>query len=362
MEEKKKVRIGLGTFDLIKGIAMLSIIFIHTEWRYSAEQCPIFKSLGIVFALLLGSGAMPMFFMVSGYGFKEKSEKIILKKTFSELLLPYLRAIPIFFFVYCVLQYPLFVSKVDLLKSAVLSSGGFIFGIPRPGYFLGDDISAGPLWFFLALFISTNLLNLVLKVKNEAIQMVLVVLCVLTGYALLKVDFLFYCLPQGLMALGFCYFGLLMKKKKFLDHWLYSKWTYIILAPIWFLMLAATLTGKSKGFDMAYGRFNLLEYMGAGASALLSMMIYIHFSRFDWKVFDWIGTIGRYSYWILYTHAIEMLAFPWYELVVFNPRPRLALLIELILKVIVILVGCAIFKKSSQIRYKKESERYRSKK
>lgn len=354
MAEKKKVRIGLGTFDLIKGIAMLSVIFVHTQWRYDAQQFPLFNSLGLIFAILLGSGAMPMFFLVSGFGFKEKPEKMVLKKTFSELLIPYIRAIPIFFFSYCALRYILFPTGWDLIKAAARGSCGYLLGIPRPGYiFENDSISAGALWFFLALFIATNLLNIVLKIKNTAIQTITVILLVVAGYMLLKLDFLFYCIPQGLMALGFCYFGFMMKKRKLLERWMYSKWTYLILVPIWLLMLAATLTGKSTGFDMATGGFSPLEYLGAGCSGLFSMIISIYLSKFDLKWLEWIGTIGRYSYWILYTHAIEMLAFPWYDLAVLNPNGHMSLMNELTIKVIVILTGYMIFKKCSQIKYQR---------
>lgn len=354
MAEKKKVRIGLGTFDLIKGIAMLSVVFVHTRWRYDAEQFPLFNLLGLIFAILLGSGAMPMFFIVSGFGFKEKSEKVVLKKTFSELLIPYIRAIPIFFFAYCALRYILFPTTWDLIKAAARGTCGYLLGIPRPGYFFeNDSISAGALWFFLALFIATNLLNIVLKIKNTTIQAITVILIVVAGYMLLKLDFLYYCIPQGLMALGFCYLGFIMKKQKLLDCWMYSKWTYFILVPIWFLMLVATLTGKSAGFDMANGRFSPLEYLGAGCSGLFSMIISIYLSKLDLKWMEWIGTIGRYSYWILYTHAIEMMVFPWYELAEANPSRPVALAIELTLKVIVILTGCMIFKKCSQIKYQR---------
>lgn len=354
MTEKRKVRIGLGTFDLIKGIAMLSVIFAHTKWRYDVQQFPVFNSLGLIFAILLGSGAMPMFFMVSGFGFKEKAEKVVLKKTFSDLLIPYIRAIPIFFFAYCALRYILFPTSWDLIKAAARGACGYLLGIPRPGYFFGNQsISAGALWFFLALFIATNLLNIVLKIKNTKIQSITVILLVIAGYILLKLDFLFYCIPQGLMALGFCYFGFIMKKKKLLDRWMYSKRMYFILVPVWFLMLVVTLTGKSTGFDMADGRFSLLEYFGAGCSGLFSMMVSIYLSQFELKGLSWIGTIGRYSYWILYTHAIEMLVFPWYELADASPNRYIALVIELVLKVIVILIGCMIFKKCAQIRYQR---------
>ena len=354
MAEKKKVRIGLGTFDLIKGIAILSVIFVHTSWRYDEQQFPLFNFLGLIFGLLLGSGAMPMFFMVSGFGFKEKPEKTVLKKTFSELLIPYIRAIPIFLIAYCALRCILFSSGWDLIKAAAKGACGYLLGIPAPGYFFENDyISAGALWFFLALFIATNLLNIVLKIKNSTMQTIAVILIVAAGYMLLKLNFMFYCIPQGLMALGFCYFGFILKKQKLLDRWMYSRWAYLILVPIWLLMQIATITGIGTGFDMATGNFYLIEYLGAGCSGLLSMMVSIHCSRYDWKGLECIGTVGRYSYWILYTHAIEMLVFPWYELAESNPSRHLALVIELTLKAIVILIGCMIFKKCSQIKYQK---------
>ena len=82
MTEQKKIKIGLGSFDLIKGIAILSVIYLHAGW----DSC-FSNIVNIVWKSFLG-GFMPMFFILNGYSFKKKPIIKMLKKTGSDFLVP----------------------------------------------------------------------------------------------------------------------------------------------------------------------------------------------------------------------------------------------------------------------------------
>ena len=75
MVEKKKVRIGLGAFDLIKGIAIIAVILHHTRSGQSGVDSSFLVNLLKSFSC----GLMPMFFIVSGYLFNRKSPKRVEK-------------------------------------------------------------------------------------------------------------------------------------------------------------------------------------------------------------------------------------------------------------------------------------------
>ena len=67
--EGKQIRINISSFHLIKGMSMIIVILGHMAYFYDMEWV---KSTlwGIKF---FGAPLMPMFFIISGFGFKEKS-------------------------------------------------------------------------------------------------------------------------------------------------------------------------------------------------------------------------------------------------------------------------------------------------
>ena len=67
-----------------------------------------------------------------------------------------------------------------------------------------------------------------------------------------------------------------------------------------------------------------------------------------------IRKIGTLSFWIIYTHGIELLAVPWEKIAEENPYPYFALLIEVGLKIVIAVMGCMIFKKISQVNYRRK--------
>ncbi len=67
-------KIRLDEFDILKGIAMLSVIVSH-----------------IYFEAFFSLYHIPLFFFVSGYFFKQKNPIDLLKSNCQQLLLPYIK-------------------------------------------------------------------------------------------------------------------------------------------------------------------------------------------------------------------------------------------------------------------------------
>jgi len=348
MAEKKKVRIGLGTFDLIKGIGILAVVIFHAL-RFNPEAQ--METMGLL-ANSVGSlfcGMMPMFFIIGGYGLKQKPVMKTLKKTFSELVVPYLVAIPIAILLQLLLwnkTYPDLAHGLEVMKNQVIS------------FLLGTD-ATGPLWFFLAMFIANNVLNLILNIRKKWMQALAVGLCVAAGFAVMHLDFRYFRIIEGMTAVGYCYIGYLLKEKKLLGTAMYSVWTYIILIP---LVLLQLWVNGGAGFDMMKADYSFLSYALAGCSGIFLIFIGLFLEQVKWDWLDLIRKCGMYSYWILIVHTIDSIAFPWYVMWKELESPYLAIPISIGLRIVVIVVGCGIMKKITNLKYKKRMTRGSNKK
>ena len=353
MAEKKKVRIGLGTFDLIKGIAIFLVIISHVQPRFPLNELPFLAPL-VCLESILGPGLMPMFFIMSGYGHREKKAGAMLSKSFSELIIPYLCAIPIYLCAHFVLLWPVYECMKDRLVNIGVRFLGFLLGLPVEKDIFGHHVWAtSALWFFLALFIAENLLNLIIKIKNQYLQFLGVALCIGIGFLLLSVDFNYYCIPQGLHATAYCYLGYLLKKHKLVEQGLHLKWVYIILGSI-VVIQTIWATYSDQWFAMAAGDYNILKYIAAGLNGMFFLYVGVWCDRLEWKWLELFRKMGMYSYWIIIVHSLETLSFPWYELDLENPVPLLAFSIEITLKTIIIISGCVILKRLSQSKYRRK--------
>lgn len=338
----------MGAFDFAKGIAVLGVILFHMRNRYRYQELPFLIPL-YVFLLVIGSGLMPMFFIISGYGFKEKKQTVILKKTFSSMIVPYLVSIPIVAALFLLTSYPAFYPRDRLWDRFWGLMSGLALGMPE-NKMVGDfEIWAiVTMWFFIALFIAQNMLNTIAKVKKTPVQLVLVAGCVLAGMALKTLDIGYFCIPQGLMAVGFCYLGYAIKRWKLLDRMYFAPWVWIMLALLYLPQLF------NGGFNMASGDYNIFDYLSAGCGGVLILFLALWCNRLEGRLVDGIRKVGIQSFWIIYTHGIERLALPWDQMAEANPWPILAFIIEVCMKVIIFMIGCMIFRKIAQINYNRK--------
>jgi len=357
MAEKKKVRIGLGSFDLIKGIAIFFVIFAHVQPRFPSNELPFLVPFAFL-GSLQAQGSMPMFFIMSGYGHREKKPDAVLRKSFSELIVSYLWAVLICLCVRLLFAWPIYYGSMERrLEDLFAYFMAFLLGLPAEKDLFGVHLwASGALWFFLALFIAENLLNLIVKIKNNYLQFLSVALCIVAGFLLFRVDFDYYCIPQGLHATAFCYLGYLLKKHKLVERGLYSKWVYIVLGSF-VVVLAIWIAYSGNWFGMAAGNYDFFMYIAAGINGVFLLFAGVYCDRLEWKWLEPLRKMGMYSYWIIIVHSIETLGFPWYELKQESPSSLLAFCIEVAMKVIIITTGCAICKRLSQSKYKRKMVR-----
>lgn len=349
--ESKKIKTNLASFDLAKGIAIILVVISHTYGHYDWSQSGMHQVFTIV-SCVFGTGILTAFFIVTGFGLKAKPPKAMLKKSFSDLIVPYLWIMAAYIVVFPLVRYPITGSWPVVLDQAARFGIAFLLGYARYGKVLfGVQIFwCTAAWFLLATFIALNVLNLILRLKNQVAQVVCVVLCAVIGNLLFSVEFFYFCIPQGLRAVGYLYIGYLIKKYDLFWRLQSNVWTYVVLLPFCLIEMKLGTLDNTVFLNV------LLEYFGSAFSAIFFLLVCVYLGTFEWKGLDWIKRAGIYSYWIICLHSVEMDIIPWHlNAQLFSQHPLLGFGIELFLKAAIIIIGCFILKKIAKERYKRRS-------
>lgn len=352
MSKTKTLRINLGTFDLIKGFCLIALILGHSAPRYDMDQL---KFLLPIVAVLtpFKAGTNPMFFLISGFTFREKPVKKMLEKSSSSLLKPYLYVLLFIAVLFPLNHYLCYRWWPGAWEETVRTVLAFLLGVPESGemvfgYSLYEN---SVVWFLLALFIAQNLLNLVLKVKNEYLQFAGATCCFLVGYALRCLDFSYFCLPQGLLGTGYCYIGYMLKKHNFFTNGKKQIAAYVILIVVTVCSLLFDEVSMTHGTP----KFGLASYLGAACAGILLMAVGVHAGRLEWRCLDWIKKTGVYIFWIICIHSVEMTCVRWYMLTeYFAERQIIALAIELCAKLTIFILVVLVLKQISKRNYRRE--------
>ena len=352
--ENQPKKVCLGSFNFIKGVAICIIVLGHIAVDFEVSRLTWFYPLFVVLDLLK-TPFMPLFFIISGYGFVPNSVKSTFKKMVKSLIVPYL-VVALVFTLGRPIGECIQTQKWDqILDKSISVALAFLVGVPIPGKVLfGYKLShCAIVWFLLALFWAYNMLNLILKVRHTGLQVVLVLGCAMLGYGLFKLDFTYFCIPHGLIATSYFYVGYLLKKHKLLEKGLPGKWMY----PIW--IVAAVLYATWGYFDLCYGEFRFfpVDYIGVALLALLLLVVGIYLGRLEWKIFNIVNNIGIYSYWVICIHSIEQKCIPWKMLIKATESfPNVGFILTLIIKAIIIMAVCKLLKRLNKMKYRKRKK------
>lgn len=354
MTENKKIKITLSSFDLIKGVSILFVILGHMMYFFDPEHLARIAPVLYFFKPLFIS-LMPVFFIISGYGAKSKQVTAVLKETFRGLIVPYLWVMTAFLIAYPVGNYIGYGSWPWAFEVTFRYFLAFALGIPKSGHviFGYEVMHCSAVWFFLAAFVGHNLLNLILKAKKPILQLCLVAVFVLAGYALILRDINYYCIPQGLMALGYLYTGYILKKYDLLTRGLPEKWASLLL------VLACVPTLLWGNMNLCLGEFTLglWDYLGAGCISILVIYAGLRIGACEWRGLDWLKQIGIYTYWILCIHVVEDGCMQWELIIDAMPSQRAALVCVISLKAAIMVSGCFILKRIMHYRYRRRRAR-----
>lgn len=352
--ESKKIKINLASFDLAKGIAILLVILSHTYGHYDLTRSKVLGAMP-VFLGVMGTSILTAFFIISGFGVKENNPKKVLKTSFSNLIVPYLWITAAYAVILPLVRYPFFGSWSIVLDQAARYVAAFLLGYAQYGKVIGgyQIFWCTAAWFLLATFIALNVLNLILKIKNKAVQFACVVLCAIVGNLLFSLEVFYFCIPQGLRAVGYLYVGYTIKEYGIFRRMQANVWTYLCVIPVYLLEI------KWITLDNTVFSNVTLEYIGSACSAMLFILLSVYLGEFEWKCLDGLKQIGIYSYWIICIHSFEMDAIPWYLLSQAMPEHQLcAFMIEILLKALIITAMCFLLKKASMYSYRRKVKKY----
>lgn len=179
----------LDEFDIMKGIAILSVIVSH-----------------IYFEPILSLYHVPMFFFVAGYFFKPKNFSNLIKSNYQQLLLPYAK-------VGCIilLCYLLVFGK----SYAIVYVQNLLLGTTIDNNL---NVSIGPIWFLLTLFWVRTIYNFTLFNSNPVF--IIILTAILTGGCVVAKYFNWMYIPymiiQSIPAMFFYSFGHFVKQRSLL--------------------------------------------------------------------------------------------------------------------------------------------------
>ena len=342
MEEQKSgsLKTYVGMFDLAKGIGMIMVVLAHTISQYNINTLPSFPLA--VFGIV-GTGLLPMFFIVSGYGFRKQKIVFCIKQQIRYILLPYLYVTLGMAIIFPCIHIAFFKWPRGAFNEMVRVVLAFILGVcENSGIRIGpyELYDCGTVWFLLALMNGWIILNFIFVFKNIYIRNLFVFLSVIVGMFLCQFGVWFFCFQASLISVGYLYIGYLLKKYRILHRKL----------PFWVYCLLVIGVSIQFGFGKIvmstnYWRLGVFDMILSFCNGFILIKLSLLGNVLTGTISQGIRTIGRYSLWIMCVHTLESICIPWYLFSAkFVTNPVIGILLQLILHCITIFGGCFLIK------------------
>lgn len=331
----RPVDTSIGMFDLLKGMAMLLIVFVHNRsifptlmldeiLRYRdagiVNYLPNIVSISIVGRLcfaVIGAilvSIMPALFVFAGYSVRKRNITKCFSLQFKELLKPYLIATFVTVIINFVLHFCFFRYLPGAARESLKVLGGMLLGFSQ-NVQVGEItfFANGPIWFVLSLFWSLVIFNIILnKVDESQIKYYVLGLSVI-GWLLSYTKSTPFCLSQGLIGILYVWFGYYLRKAKILtsEHDRDSIIKYIL----WVIIPNLIITFFGLLTEMADNVYSLgpINYIENGLMGIGVIYVYLRINQsINGKVSNALRYLGRYSLYFMIIHTVEMIAVPWY--------------------------------------------------
>lgn len=290
-----------AALDILKGFGIIFVLVGH--------------SMGGIVHNFIYSFHIPLFFLVSGYLYKQRPFKEQVKKDWSRLMIPF------FFVEICItigalllepLENPHIIQPAKALEMLFYGNGG----AENHHKIWGNFAGVGSVWFLPALFWGKMVTNLLSKYSLRTMLVLSFLICVIAvvvGHYLV----LPFCFFQGLTSVVFICIGYYAsrsnyvsvnkgKKEKILWSVLFAFWLCVAFFPV---------------FDMYQMRWKLYVIPNIIAAItgtyffyLLSKWIELHFDMLS----RFLQFMGRYSLVIMCFAPIKYYLFPIEDIVPFT--------------------------------------------
>lgn len=341
----RNIRNSIGMFDMLKGIGMLVVVLGHTVSDYIGQIMSASIGAGIIFSLIfsiMGAIVIPMFLIISGYGFRKRPVKKCIRQQIRLMLKPYLCVMAVTTVLFLCVHYACFRYLPASLTETVRVFGGFLFALPEPmELFQFNFFSCGVVWYIVALFLGWMILDILMNCVPEQ-RLTSAVLCiVLIGWAMSLYSNLPFCLVQGFVAVGYLYLGYKIKKKKIfflkLPIWVRVAIALSFLAEIGIIAESGSVDNVASA-SWALGPIGILFN---GWLAWAAVYVCLPLNQKENFLFRVLRVIGRNSLHIFCIHTIELVVIPWY-LILPEAAPWMRCIVMLLLRTLLISGVCVM--------------------
>lgn len=266
--------------DIAKGIAIILMIIGH------CGEIPYMPWRHFIYTF-----HMPLFFLVSGYLYRQKGVKESLIKDLKHLMIPYFItciAVILFHLLVCIVRSGNFSSVKTYIIASLWGSGTIHKCMICPGL-----LPIGAIWFLPALFVCKNVYNIIPTEKRFIVSAIVFLVATLLGRYVIYIPFSILC---GLSAIIFYAIGDYLKGVTGI------KWYYWLVGIIcWFVSFKFSLISIAQPrLDLYY-----IDVIGATTASILVYLISTVIAKnvFISKPLSWIG---EHSLYILCFHLIDL--------------------------------------------------------
>lgn len=217
------------SLDILRGMGIFFMVFDHIGW-------------GTVVHTYIQSFHMPLFFIVSGYLWKNEKLSGLVQKRFKTLLIPYVFFAAIYLAIQTILALGRENSFLDSLRAVVLYPSD-----------MSNMPIAPALWFLPCMFLTSIVYSLLSRLSFKLKTLIIVGISSLGMlYSSLVDTMLPFTIEPMTVALGFMLVGELIKKKQELVmRWLDKLWLVLIV-----LIVEAILAMINKSVDLRSARYH----------------------------------------------------------------------------------------------------------
>lgn len=298
-----------ATFDILKGLAIVSVIIGHSRFPYEIEH-------------FIASFHMPVFFFVSGYFFKIRDLRTEWGNDRKRILVPYLFTCAILIIVsLCIslLSGPNWTPVLDQLVTCTIG-GHPLIAIP----IYGKILNLGPLWFLLALTFIRIMAKFLFawKIPDVVKAIIITALAFMGIKASAKGIFIPWFIPSAFCGLGFFFVGYQMKFRNMTEARPLYKWT-ILITSILCWIYCILYSGMSIN-AAAFGAHYVIDVHGALGATLLLYLLTKKMAHSNNCIQHYFNFMGKYSLLVLCIHAIDIQFIPWESIISSLPMPSIA--------------------------------------
>lgn len=278
MKEQNKTKQRDESIDILKGFGIVFMIIAHTYGpnNYLWDAIYTFH--------------MPLFFITTGYFYKQIKIQDLFHKNFKQLIVPYIFA--------CIII--IAISQIRQTHDIFIDLNNILSGL-------------GPGWFLLALFLARIEFNYLLMLFPKWHFIVAIIIsasiAIVVHYNNLPSYLAFY---PSLVSLVFMSIGYYTRQKRIIEA---TDQKIIILAIIsWFVTF---MFGKVEMSHCLF-KLNIIDFAGSISGTFIFYKLSQKINTNNAQIIKDLKAIlvftGRYSLVILFFHTIDYCVYPWYVL------------------------------------------------